>query len=261
MFWQNDSPGINQRPDFFSTIAQNVSVHRQSIEHLSPRSITLEPNVAAENNARHILVDVVVLCTGWDPVSRIFPPRDAVKLGLAVPLSEQDQEEEAKWRALEGAKDRDILRRFPFLARTPPYRPAQPSHTPFRLYKAIAPPSDIDSHSIAFLGKMVVGNNFRVAEVQALWAVAYLDGKLKLDRSRIEEEIVETVTWCRRRYLNKGQLGSWFPLDTLAYTDMLLDQLRLSSHRRKDWIKDLVAPCVAADLQGLIAEYKELYSG
>lgn len=42
----------------------------------------------------------------------------------------------------------------------------------------MTPIADIQDHSIVFLGRMVVFH-LRVAEVQALWAVAYLEGKLK----------------------------------------------------------------------------------
>ena len=65
-----------------------------------------------------------------------------------------------------------------------------------------------------------------------------------------------TVAWDRRRYLNKGQLGSWFYFDVVAYADMLLEQLGLSSHRQKGWFGNLMDPCFASDLKGLVDEYK-----
>ena len=107
---------------------------------------------------------------------------------------------------------------------------------------------------------MVVGNNFRTAEVQALWAVAYLDGRIKVDQSDAERDVATTVAWDRRRYLNKGQLGSWFYYDVVAYADMLLEQLGLTSHRRKGWFGNLMDPCFASDLQGLSGEYKARYA-
>ena len=184
----------------------------------------------------------------------------ALDLGLAAPIPEPAPDTLALWKALDEAGDRNILHRFPLLRHPPTYRKAEPLHTPFRLYKAMTPIAGIEDHSIVFLGKMVVGNNFRVAEVQAIWAVAYLDGKIKLERQSIELEVSETVAWCRRRYLNKGELGSWFFFDVIPYTDMLLDQLGLRSHRQKGWLRDFFGPCKAADLKDLVHEYKSMYS-
>ena len=156
--------------------------------------------------------------------------------------------------------DQGILDRFLTLRSPPTYRGAKPSHTPYRLYQSMAPQLDIDAQSIVFLGKLVVGNNFRAAEIQALWAVAYLDGQIQVNVSRIRQKIDETVAWCRKRYLNKGELGSWFFFDVLDYTDMLLAQMKLKSHRQRGWLKNFFGPCRAADLKGLIKEYKALHS-
>lgn len=53
-----------------------------------------------------------------------------------------------------------------------------------------------------------------MAELQALWAVAYLDGKIDLrergrngreTREGLEREVAECGVWGRRRYLNLGE--------------------------------------------------------
>lgn len=197
----------------------------------------------------------------------------ATELGLLVPLSDADPTNESRWKVLEDLKDAEMLSRFPALAHPPAYQKSKPTHTPFRLHRGMAPLNDIGDHSIVFLGKLVVGNNFRAAEVQGLWAVAYLDGNLypstlefeptliKKERTRNEDEVAKTVAWCRRRYLNKGQLGSWFYFDMVDYTDMLLDELGLSSHKPKGWLRNLFAPCWAGDLEDLVAEYRSCYRG
>lgn len=259
IFWQNDSSGVNQRPDFYSTIATKVHVYRQSIDRLSTHSVTLAPRAQSEEGAHTLPLDVLVYCTGWTPISPRYSPASALQLGLPVSLTEADPKTLAKWQELEDAKDHKVLSSFSSLRHPPVYRKAQSSHTPFRLYKAMVPASDALDHSIVFLGKMVVGNNFRTAEVQAFWAVAYLDGKLKCEKPAMEDDIAETIAWCRRRYLNKGQLGSWYYFDVVSYTDMLLAQLGLSSHRRKGWFRNLFAPCMASDLKDLESEYKALY--
>lgn len=204
--------------------------------------------------------DVLVYCTGWDSASNLFSSEEASGLGLSVPIIEADPKAQSRWKALETAADSKVLSKFPHLGYPPPYRRSEPTNTPFRLYKAIAPVIDRVNHSIVFLGKMVVGNNFRTAEAQALWAVAYLDGNVNVPESEMVEDVAWTVAWNHRRYLNKGQLGSWFFYDIVAYADMLLEQLKLSSHRRKGWFMNLMDPCFADDLKGLGAEYKARYS-
>ena len=259
VFWQNDSSGVNQRPDFYSTIATKAHVYRQSINRVSAESVELVANEASGSKAQILLVDVLVLCTGWLPNSTLFSTSAALDLGLPAPVSEQTPQYVARWKALEDIGDHNTLARFPALRHPPAYFKTKPSYTPCRLYKAMVPVNDTADHSIVFLGKLVVGNNFRVAEVQSLWAVAYLDGKFKFERQSMELEIGETVAWCRRRYLDKGNLGSYFYFDAVDYADMLLDQLGLRSHRPRGLLKDLFAPCKAAGLKNLVDEYRKAY--
>lgn len=267
IFWQNDSSGVNQRPDFYSTIARKVHVYRQNIDYLSADSITLAAGKGSDKEARTLPVDLLILCTGWDPISTIYTREQASEFGLPVKLDQDgdaERSEEQKgtrdedWSKSD-AEDDKVLERFPILRNPPPYRKSKPSHTPFRLYKAMVPSKTLDSRSIIFLGKMVVGNNFLASEIQALWAVAYLDGNIKLDHDDVKKEIDETLAWCRKRYLNKGDLGSWFYFDVVDYVDMLLAQVGLESHRQKGWLRNLFAPCQAADLRGLVQEYRAKY--
>ncbi|KAL8845680.1 MAG: hypothetical protein Q9221_009165 [Calogaya cf. arnoldii] len=260
IFWQNDSSGVCNHPDFLSTIAKNVHIHRNNISHLSTNSITLRPsrNFTEDSKPLTLPIDILIYCTGWSPHTTLFPPETAQQLGHSVPLSHANPQLQSHWSALEDAADPTILAELPTLAHPPAYRQIPSSSTPFRLYKAIAPPSD-PTHSLVFLGKIVVGNNFRVAEAQALWAVAYLDGNIGdlPEREEMKREVAETVAWDRRRYLNKGELGSWFYYDVVDYSDALLEQVGLRSHR-KGWKRDLVEPCFAGDLRELGREYKGL---
>lgn len=252
------------RPDFLSTLATNVRIYRQNISHLSADSVTLQPRSASnrEEKPSTIPIDALVFCTGWSASTTLFPPQEASALGLSVPLDAIDSQTQYNWQMLEKAADAVILSRFPTLRHPPDYRKIKPTRTPFRLYNSIAPPTDVHStHSIVFLGKMVVGNSFCTAEAQALWTVAYLDGRIRNlpSQAQINKEIAETVAWDRRRYLNKGELGSWFYFDVVDYADALLEQLGLDSHRRKAWIGDLMDPFFASDLKDLGQEYKIKY--
>lgn len=137
------------------------------------------------------------------------------------------------------------------------YRRTIPAHTesPFRLYKYMVPTN------AGILGHIIIGNNFRAAESQALWAVAYLDHRLSLPaREDTEKEVAMGVVWCRRRYPSKGGLGHWLYFDLVPYTDALLEQLRLESHRKKGISKNFFSPCIAEDLKGLLSEFRRKHN-
>ena len=254
LFWQNDSSGINQRGDFYSTIASKVHVYRNDIKQVSADAIKLAPRIEGREHGEVLPVDIIVLCTGWNPISSLYSPTFAEMMGLPVALDNIGGTLEMEEKLMQSPNLTDD--HFLSLRDRPRYRREMPLHTPFRLYRAMVPILEDDAQSILFLGKLVVGNNFRVAEVQGLWAVAYLDGHLPPGKFDMQQDIDETVSWCQRRYLNKGALGSWFFFDALDYTDMLLAQLGIRSHRQKGWWKSFFGPCMAMDLKNLVAEYK-----
>lgn len=273
VFWANDSPGLYQRRDYFSTIAAKVRVYRQDVAQINSNALTLAPEQKTSSATPDtVKVDAIVFCTGWISTNPLYSHSLALSLGLPVPLSEQDPAEVSLWEKSISSRSSTVLSQFPILRQQPKHHKEQPQCTPFRLYKGMVPPSDAVDHSIVFLGRVFVANNFRIAEVQALWAVAYLDGKIHHanpdsgddslfdERKRMEEEVADTVAWCRERYLSKGQAGNWFFYDVISYTDMILEQLGLQSHRRKGWFRNLFAPCFANDLKGIVDEYKMVYS-
>ena len=154
---------------------------------------------------------------------------------------------------LQEAADKEVIDEYPRLARPPKYYQKPMTKTPYRLYKCMAP---LDDDSIVFLGQIRIANNFRVAECQALWATALLDGTLDLPSYEdMQGEIAYVNAWCRRRYPANGGLGNYMHYDVIAYTDALLAELGLTSHR-KPWLKDFFSPCLANDLKDLIQEYK-----
>lgn len=246
LFWQNDSTGVNQKPDFWDIIATKVHVYRQDIVSLEDHSIHLK-------DGSIIASDILVCATGWRPSLSFFDAAQAAEFGLPSLPSDLHPTEAVKWEALDKEADHRILQQFPQLSNPPPHAEPNVTRSPFRLYKMIAPLND---DSIAFLGHIIVGNNFRAAECQGLWAVAYLDGKLSLpSTAEKEKEISLTATWCKRRYPYQGVSGNWLYYDLIPYTDKLLEQIGLSSHRRSNWFKDFFAPCNASDLRHLQKEY------
>jgi len=106
---------------------------------------------------------------------------------------------------------------------------------------------------------MLVANYFRTSEVQAVWATAYLDGKLKLPGlEEREREVALFVAWCRRRYLSNGEKGNHMTFEMMGYTDKLLAELGLRSHHR-GWFWDYFGPGTMSDLRGVGEEYVRKY--
>jgi len=254
VFWENDSSGVINHPDYYNTIATSVTVYREDVKSISGNVLLLVDGTT-------ISADVIVYATGWSISNPHYDSTFAAQLGLPIPKGDEDPNKCSKWQALEETEDEAICARFPLLANPPPHFASKADHTPYRLYRGMIPASDDEKPSITFLGKVGVFNHFRSAETQALWAVGALDGAVVLPpREVMERDIARTVAWCRRRYLGKGNAGQWFPWDVVSYTDLLLKELGLRSHKRggRGW-KDFFSPCYAKDLEGVVAEYKEKY--
>lgn len=257
LFWQNDSTGINQRADFFDTIARNVRVVREDLSHLCESGIVL-------NGGEVLQADTIICATGWKTQHPYLDEHLAAHLGLPVPTHILPADQTARWEELDAEADRGVLTTFPILnstwARANDNRaPDDKSTTPFRLWHALLPPRD---PSILFVGKLMLGNHFRAAEAQALFACGVLDGAVALPRvEQMEREIARTVAWCRRRYLGKGARGNWFYWDMVPYTDALLAAMGLRAHRQGVWWRDLLRPCYARDLRGLVGEYQRKMEG
>lgn len=95
IFWQNDSSGVNTRPDLLSTIATKVQIYRRNVDRLNSTSITLAP-MDADDNESTVPCDVLVYCTGWNPVSYLFSSEKASDLGLSVPITEVDPKAQSR---------------------------------------------------------------------------------------------------------------------------------------------------------------------
>jgi hypothetical protein len=55
-------------------------------------------------------------------------------------------------------------------------------------------PTDLKMRGTIFLGHIVIDTNFRAAEYQALWAVAYLDGQLSPpSKEDMEREVAMSI--------------------------------------------------------------------
>ncbi|ESZ96876.1 putative dimethylaniline monooxygenase [Sclerotinia borealis F-4128] len=257
IFWQNCTGGLLNHEDFLDTIAQNVRIFVGDIDGLEDNALRLK-------TGEKIPSDVILCGTGWVPSLQFFPQTQCQELGLPRILDDDAKVENAHWAKVETEADLKVLATFPQLGNPPEHYHKPPSHTPYRLYRHIAPISesskDKDDRSIVFLGQIGVANYFPSLECQALWAMAYLDGKLNLpSKEEQEKDVALFTTWYRRRYLSSGEEGNNnMTFEVFGYMDTLLNDLGLTSHR-KGWFKDLFAPLWEKDLAGLNAEFSKKF--
>ncbi|KAL9634615.1 MAG: hypothetical protein Q9204_002925 [Flavoplaca sp. TL-2023a] len=245
VFWQNQGAGLVNRPNFWDTIAQNVQVHYEDIEELHKGNVRLK-------SGEDIPCDAILCGTGWTPSLNFFDQNMLADLGIPQPVSNFPPEKARLWEELEKDADQQVLERFPILACPPDHYHTPVTETPYRLYNGIAPLSD---GSIAFVGHVLVANYFRLAECQAIWATAYLDGNVKLPAlEQRQKNVALFVAWCRRRYLSNGDRGHWMSAEQTGYTDRLFHDVGLSSHRRF-WLWDAFVPSTKKDLHRVRAEY------
>lgn len=201
--------------------------------------------------------DILLCGTGWQPSLSFFHKELLVHLDVPHDSQDADDAHREKWANLEKEADKKVIQTFPLLGE-PPVHPRKPrTITPYRLYRGIAPIAD---DTIAFIGHVLVGNYFSVTEAQAIWITAYLDKNLRLPSiAEREEDISLFTSWCRRRYLSNGENGNHMTFEFIVYADQLLQDLGLSSNRKKGWLKNWFSPCMAHDMAALRDEYVAKY--
>jgi len=67
--------------------------------------------------------------------------------------------------------------------------------------------ADAGDYTLVFVGMTHTPATGMIAELQALWATAYLDGRIPLEgkKEKMEKEVAEVNVWMKRRYLNLGE--------------------------------------------------------
>ncbi|KAK5164782.1 uncharacterized protein LTR77_009446 [Saxophila tyrrhenica] len=249
MRWRSGHVGLLQNDDFWDVVAKKVQVHRGEVSRL-------EDGIVVLGDGTRVETDMLLCATGWRQGYSSFDAHEAAGLGLPVRLEEKEVVGEMKqhWAKLEEDADRKVLTRWPYLAQTSEFYHSSIDSTPYRLYNLTTPPND---QSIAFLGVQTVPNNYHTALAQTLYAIAVLDNKLSLPPvEEIEESISFMNRWCAWRYPLDGWKGNVLDYEMVSFTDHLLEDLGLNSHRSKEsWWRDLTDPVLAADYAGLVDEF------
>jgi dimethylaniline monooxygenase (N-oxide forming) len=249
IFWCTGPIGMIQHEDFWDTIAKNVYVYRSDIRAMREESIILD-------DGSEVKSDVLFCGTGWSPHYPFITKEQAVHLGLPHD-PEEDPKESAKWETLLEAADQQVIAQFPQLATPPPHINRHPKTTPTRLYNCMAPLHD---STIVFLGAIHLSNSFRTAEAQAIWTTAHFDHHITTPpQQQAEAEIAYMTAFSRRRYPSHGAAGNYFHMDLVGYTDKLMSDVGLTSHRKGWWWRDLLDPCLAADFAGVREEYMHMF--
>jgi len=246
IFWCTGPLGMIQHEDFWDTIAKNVHAYRSDIQTMESKVIILE-------DGSKVPADILFCGTGWSQNYPFLTQEQVVSFGLPH-LPEDDPEPVSNaWASLSEAADRQVLLEFPKLANPPEHYTVARNITPSRLYNGIAP---LDDDSIVFVGHVILSNAFRPAEAQAIWVTAYLDSKIRLPaRDEAMKEVAYVNAFSKRRYPAHGATGNYFHLDLVGYTDKLLADVGLTSHKQKGSWANFVDPCLASDYKDMKDEY------
>lgn len=276
-FWIASSLSILNYPtDFFEFVKNGtIKIHIADIAHLSAQAVNL-------SNGETIPTDALICSTGWKATPNIKFLPQGIEQELGLSWSPDSIHE-----GLIEQADEEILRRFPRLQNqpvpNPKYKPlsenseAAVPHA-IRLTRFMIPPSMAKERSIAFLGITMSINTALIAQIQALWVVAFFNNDLSI--SPTVRYTSASIKDADSKHLNESaldlewetalhtQFGKWrysagfgkrnpdFVFDALPYMDLLLNDLGLRTHRKPSLLAECFDPYGPADYRGLIGEWK-----
>lgn len=250
------SAGMIQYDDFWDTVAKSVNVYRKDIDHLEYHKILFTDGTELE-------AEGLMYGTGYLETFPFLTEEDSHRLGLPHNPNLESPEEREEWTRLEREAERQVLANYPILAHP---HPDLPKHfgdidmksTPYRLHNVIGPMTD---RSIAFVGFATHPNMFEAAEIEGIWATAFLDGVVKLpDLQTMKEETAFRNAYMRVRIPTYGRYGNFYIFDTFPYNERLLEKdLGLKSWHHKTLWEEWTTPFLPKDYKGLKDEYLEKY--
>lgn len=266
-FWYGTHTGVyNFSPDLFDFLRKGqVRVHREDITHLSSHTVHLA-------NCTSLPSDALITATGFTVKPPYTFSPSTTHSDLGIPTTQLTQSQRDFWSHLNHKAELTIVSKYPRLLLGPfkspssnviqPYNPGvDPAlqHTPFRLYRAIAPPGLTvqNDHSLVFIGMFSNVANFLRLEIQCLWAYAYLNDALPINTENVFDE---TALFSRyARYRSPYGHGRFFPdlvFDQLPYIDVLMQDLGLRYWRKGNWFNEVFAAYGVEDYRGVVQEWK-----
>jgi dimethylaniline monooxygenase (N-oxide forming) len=204
MFWGIPAPFPVPGTELIDKIrnGDGVEVYRADIIRLDGRTLHLSDGTELET-------DVLIHATGYAAQQTIFSLEDAYELGLPVPFRRLPALEAKPGSYIQRSRqmDEEVLRRFPRLAQCPS-KYEQATYTQYRLYRSILPLSLLEKQdrSLAFVGYLRGMGISVIADISALWAVAWLSGQMDLTRDleEVELEVDFSNAFIRNRHGKKG---------------------------------------------------------
>jgi len=249
-----------------------VRVHREDVLRLSSHAINFKSGL-------YIKADALVTATGFSakPTLKFLPENTHSDLG--IPSTTYTQTQHQQWQSLNEKADATIGEIFPRLLAGPfrsptssvvqPFNPgmdAETNYTPFRLYRAIAPPGLTKSGdcSLAFISMFSNLANTPRCELQCLWAYAYLNNSLfkAPDPETVFDEAALLAQYAKHR-APYGH-GRFFPdlvFDQVPYMDSLLQDLGLRYWRKSNIFAELFSPYMGRDYRGVVQEWIKANGG
>ncbi|KKK23537.1 hypothetical protein ARAM_003918 [Aspergillus rambellii] len=247
--------GIANHANLWQTIqGPNVHIYRSSIVRISgPPS---DPTVDLGDGTQIPSVDLIVHATGWKPFVPIQFDPPSLCMDLGLPCS-SPATSSYDWTPLDRNAEIQMRQLFDSSLFT---HTGLPIHTSHRLFRRIASPDLIEEgdHSFVVMGALLTGAVAVVAEVQALWAAAFLTGEFDCDRplalrpETMRATIAEDVIW--------GQLtGVGLNVDGIQYNDMLMRDLGLNPYRMGgSWWREAMAVYKPSSYAGIVEEWLSL---
>jgi hypothetical protein len=225
-------------------------------------------------------VNAVVCATGWTSTTTLefLPP--GLEKSLGLPTTNSPDVTNA---ALAKKVEAELYEQFPYLKQRDTSRlhhpdpslryipTSNPNQQPYRLYRFLVPPSDMQRRSIGFAGALMSLGNASCAYLQALWLTTYLDGTLVLpavSEQQIEYETYRDTEYCKLR--GAMGYGNKFPdlvFDSLPYFDNLLKDLGFEPKRKgtvgglRNWGKEAFVGYGPEDYRGLVGKWEERVRG
>ncbi|KAI9376131.1 FAD/NAD(P)-binding domain-containing protein [Aspergillus egyptiacus] len=259
LFWSARVGILNYASDIHNYLRSGqVKITKKDIKDLSADGrVTFTDETS-------IQTDALVAITGWKLGSTLTYKPAGLDAQLGIPSSQLNEKEEAKWASLDAAADHEILTRFPYLRDPPAPIPYTQTVSPFRLYRGIAPPGlTVQSdHSLAYMKMVHSTSNMIIAETQALWVYAYLNGQLRIDRSDVYRQTALMSRYGKHRY--PCGFSAWYPefvYDAVPYADMLLSDLGLNRRRKPSLWKEVFEGYTVHDYRGITREWARAQQG
>ncbi|KAL9130370.1 MAG: hypothetical protein Q9217_001428 [Psora testacea] len=232
LMWYGTQAGIlTYDTDIYRLVQEGrIQVIREDIAHLDEDAIVLQ-------NGQNFKTDALICATGYDygPSFPLEPAGKRLRWGVPVTPSQDDI-----FPALDAEADIELFDRFPMLKTSPRSTERQPGLTPWRLWRFIAPPSQVCSglRSIAFLSAITSYQTTTKCELTSLWAYAYLYDALSIKPATEADVMYEAALWSRFGKWRcpmgmQGKIADFFH-DSMPYYDLLLRDLGLRSWR-KGW--------------------------